>query len=155
MNWDAIGAVGELLGAALLIGSLIYVAFQVRDAKTQIKSATSQARVDSYQNLVAVRLQPELANAELTSRKAPEKLTDLDRFYMFAFLSMFMSHWQNVYYQRRIGTLVDEQSGALDTLPLFKLSPYYITIWKKGEWKGSFDTDFIQHVDSIIGEILA
>jgi hypothetical protein len=80
MNWEAIGAIGELLGAALLIGSLVYVALQIRDAKAQIKSATSQARSDSFQSLFSMRVKPELANAELTSRKALEKLTDLDRF---------------------------------------------------------------------------
>ena len=30
MNWDAIGAVGEILGAAALFASLIYLALQIR-----------------------------------------------------------------------------------------------------------------------------
>ena len=153
MNWEAVGAVGELLGAALLIGSLVYVALQIRDAQTQIKSATSQARSDSFQNLFSMRVKPELANAELTSRKAPEKLTDIDRFYMTAFLTMFLNHYQNIYYQRKVGTLDKEQTGALDTLPLFKASPYYITMWNGSFPKDSYNAEFMQHIDSIIGEI--
>jgi hypothetical protein len=40
MNWDALGAVGELAGSLLLLGSLIYLALQVRDAKNQMLRTT-------------------------------------------------------------------------------------------------------------------
>jgi hypothetical protein len=40
MNWDAIGALAELLAAVSVIGSLIYVAFQVR-------ASTVASRVES------------------------------------------------------------------------------------------------------------
>ena len=32
MNWDAVGAIAELLGAIGVIGSLIYLATQVRSS---------------------------------------------------------------------------------------------------------------------------
>ena len=34
MNWDAIGAVGEILGAAAVVATLVYLAIQVRSAKS-------------------------------------------------------------------------------------------------------------------------
>jgi len=40
MNWDAIGAIAELLGAIGVIGSLIYVA-------SQVKASTVASRVES------------------------------------------------------------------------------------------------------------
>ena len=30
MNWDAIGAIGELVGAAAVVGTLFYLAIQIR-----------------------------------------------------------------------------------------------------------------------------
>lgn len=33
MNWDAIGAIGEILGAAAVVATLVYLAIQVRSAK--------------------------------------------------------------------------------------------------------------------------
>ena len=30
MNWEAIGAIGEVLGALAVIGSLVYLALQIR-----------------------------------------------------------------------------------------------------------------------------
>ena len=153
VNWDAIGAVGELLGAILLIASLIYVALQIRDAKTQIKSATSQARSESFQNLFAMRVKPELANAELLSRRSPEELTDTDRFYMTAFLTMFLNHYQNIYYQQKVGALEREQTGALDTLPLFKATPYYIEMWRGNFPKDSYNAEFTQHIESVVSSV--
>jgi hypothetical protein len=34
MNWDAIGAIGEIVGAAAVVATLIYLAVQVRSART-------------------------------------------------------------------------------------------------------------------------
>lgn len=34
MNWEAIGAIGEILSAVAVLFTLIYLAFQVREAKT-------------------------------------------------------------------------------------------------------------------------
>ncbi len=33
MNWDAIGAIGEILGAAAVVATLVYLAIQIRYAK--------------------------------------------------------------------------------------------------------------------------
>jgi hypothetical protein len=34
MNWEAIGAIGEIVGAVAVVGTLVYLASQVRSAKT-------------------------------------------------------------------------------------------------------------------------
>ena len=44
MDWDAIGAIGEVVGAAGVIFSLIYLG-------TQIRSSTRQAKADAIYNL--------------------------------------------------------------------------------------------------------
>ena len=44
MNWDAIGAVGEVVGAAGVVFSLVYLA-------TQIRSSSKQANADAIYNL--------------------------------------------------------------------------------------------------------
>ena len=53
MNWDAVGAVGEIIGALAVVISLIYVAVQIRQN-------TSETRASRTQNLVA-------ANSEATA----------------------------------------------------------------------------------------
>jgi len=51
MNWDAIGATAELLGAVGVIASLVYLATQIRQSRDQIRTATYQ---QIFENLEAV-----------------------------------------------------------------------------------------------------
>ena len=39
MNWDAIGAVGEIVGAVAVIATLIYLAIQIKDSARAARSA--------------------------------------------------------------------------------------------------------------------
>lgn len=45
MNWDAIGAVGEITGASAVVVSLVYLALQIRHASktTQIQIEQAEA----------------------------------------------------------------------------------------------------------------
>ena len=43
MNWDAIGAVGEILGALGVLASLIYLATQIRDNTRSLQAASLQS----------------------------------------------------------------------------------------------------------------
>ena len=40
MNWDAIGAVGEIVGAFAVVVSLIYLALQIRQTREHAKLET-------------------------------------------------------------------------------------------------------------------
>ena len=44
MNWDAIGAIGEILGAAAVFASLIYLAVQIRSS-SKIATGESEREV--------------------------------------------------------------------------------------------------------------
>jgi hypothetical protein len=43
MNWDAIGAMGEILGALAVLVTLIYLAVQIRQNTSAVATATSKA----------------------------------------------------------------------------------------------------------------
>ena len=48
MNWDALGALGELLGAAGVIVTLVYLAIQVRQNTDAVKTSSLEAVMDSW-----------------------------------------------------------------------------------------------------------
>ena len=52
MNWEAIGAVCELLGAIGVIITLIYLAVQVRQNTEQMRDATTDARLTAFDRSV-------------------------------------------------------------------------------------------------------
>ncbi len=49
MNWDAIGAIAELLGAVGVIASLVYLATQIRQSRSQMGLNTTALRASSQQ----------------------------------------------------------------------------------------------------------
>jgi len=49
MNWDAIGAIAELLGAIGVIASLVYLATQIRHGREQMSQNTRALQAGAYQ----------------------------------------------------------------------------------------------------------
>ena len=73
MNWNALSAVAELLGAAAVVISLLYLAAQIRQNTRQVRFAAQQATIHELGN--ALRTQAQDRDwAELLSRG----LNDLD-----------------------------------------------------------------------------
>jgi len=79
MNWDAIGAVGEVGGAVAVVASLIYVARQIRQNTEQAKLASSHA-VDTS-NMLAFDPVYMAENSAIWTKghSTPEALNDHER----------------------------------------------------------------------------
>jgi hypothetical protein len=58
MNWEAIGAIGQLVSAL----ALFLVLFQVRHARNEMRRSASQARKDGSRTLWLAAAQPDLAS---------------------------------------------------------------------------------------------
>ena len=59
MNWDAIGALGELVGATAVLVTLIYLAIQIRQArKTQLAESIRATRAERREFFTALRDSP-------------------------------------------------------------------------------------------------
>lgn len=152
MSIQDLGAIGELLGSLLLLASIVYLAIQIKDTKTQIKGSTSQARASAFNQLWSMKLQPGFSDVEMRALNDPGSLTEEDRYVLAHFLIMFMNFYQDSFYQRKIGTLDSEQAGALDSFPMLKAVPIYMELWKVLR-VGTFSDEFIEHVDSVLEQM--
>ena len=64
LNWQAIGAIGELLGALAVLATLIYLAIQLRHARREIQHSVLQSRDTALRALLLESLHnPLLADA--------------------------------------------------------------------------------------------
>lgn len=86
MNWDAIGAIGEILGAIAVLGTLIYLAAQIRQNIASVTTATYESMVSSAIdiNLVVVG-NPEVTSIVLRGARDPHSL-DNDEAYRYTML---------------------------------------------------------------------
>ncbi len=74
MNWDALGAIGELIGSLAVLLTLIYLAVQVSHARSELRQSIRQSRFSTYREVFTEPLR----NLELLKAicKAEEILTN-------------------------------------------------------------------------------
>ena len=53
MNWDAIGAIGQMLGSVAVFITLAYLAVQIRHSRSEARRALSQGRAEALRDLYA------------------------------------------------------------------------------------------------------
>ena len=106
MNWDAIGAVGEVLGAVAVVVSLLYLAIQMRSQSRETRLSTINNSLAEWNSLLAlVANSPELAdiwNRGLKNETLPEE--EEVRFRAFA----------NSYFRVIEGLYLQHLEGRLD-----------------------------------------
>ena len=110
MNWEAIGAVGEVVGAAGVIFTLIYLALQIRKNSQDVRSATRQS-ISSTQTQVGLQIAKDpVLRASAVRWMTGEKESDdpedvlVDDIFIRANMRMF----ENQFYQHQEGTFSDE-----------------------------------------------
>ena len=74
MNWDAMAAIGEILGALGVIASLVYLSIQIRKSDKTARAQSLQSILDGHRDRSLV---PMYTNPEFTDLLA-KGLTDLD-----------------------------------------------------------------------------
>ena len=100
MNWEAIGAIGEVIGAIGVIVTLAYLAVQIRQNTASLKSSTLQAMLEASAGLHDLcAADPELGRIFIEGIDSHENLTEAE-FPRFHFLMMsFLRRLENIYNQ--------------------------------------------------------
>ena len=109
MNWEAIGAIGEVVGAIGVIITLGYLAAQVRQNSKVVRSSTRQA-ISSMQHDTGLRVaeNPELAMA--ARHWVDSRYIDLsiDELRTQIFFRAQLRAYENQFYQHEDGTFDKE-----------------------------------------------
>jgi hypothetical protein len=110
MNWDAIGGIGEIIGAVAVVVTLVYVARQIRENSRQLKLISL---TDTF-SLVAEAFNPIYNNEHnvrvwTTGLEDPGVLekADLELFYLL--MTRVMAAIDTVVEHYELGTIDDER----------------------------------------------
>jgi len=129
MNWDAISALAEIVGAVGVIISLVFVGFQIRKNTVASEAATYQASVGyDIEMLMALSSDPEQSRIFNTYTWIPEatNLTENEIIQAEYQMTALLRHLENLYLQHELGMLSDEiwrtRQALLDAIVL---SPGY------------------------------
>ena len=150
MSIMELGALGEFVASLGLIISLVFVGYQLRQSRAQMKASTTQARSDSFVNLLATRMTvPALADALMKQQESPDDLTPRDLYYIHSDLNARTLALENWFYQRSIGNLDSAMTTRLDELMIFR-SPIARNWWDRVRRGSGFSPEFIAHVDRVL-----
>ena len=111
MDWNAIGAVGEVLGAAGVIATLLYLTIQLRQNTRATQAQTVAGVHDSIGSyLLASSQSSELASLWAKADSSGlEALEANEEFQLRGFLAALFYSFLNAHDQMRIGTISEEQ----------------------------------------------
>jgi len=109
MNLDAIGNIGEAVGALAVVVSLVYLAIQMRLNTASVRSATHQSIVATSATTNAVIAQnKELARIFRVGCDELNQLDDDERVQFSFLVSQFIDIFENLYLHHRHGSLDDD-----------------------------------------------
>jgi len=109
VNWEAIGAIGEIIGATAVVATLIYLAIQIRHSTRETQALGIQAAASLDQEfLIAVGADPATAQLWATFLYNPDELSDAQKLQGVYLLASLLRRFENVLLQKQLGTLSEE-----------------------------------------------
>ena len=112
MNWDALGAVGEIVAAVAVVVTLGYLAVQIRQNTDSVRAATIQDIVREGNVFVRdLALHPDLARIWRSGLDSLETLSAEEREQFHFLILSFYRRVENTYHQSR-RRLMDESDVA-------------------------------------------
>ncbi len=155
MNWDAIGAVGEIIGAVAVVGTLAYLATQIRVAGLSAESQGSYASAEVYSRWRNTLINnPEIICAitkanrgeDLSPEGTLQLSTVMDELFVAALVSTTSTEkWATM------------QTSATDFVYLkgiFAANPGLVPYWKQQRaFCATVSEQFVKTVDELIAEL--
>ena len=110
MNWDAIGAIGEIIGAIAVVATLFYLARQIKDNAQQVR-INSVTDLNSVYNDSFLPIYNSHENMAIWVQglRAPEELPEVEREIFFLFVRRLLNPFETVVSQYLAGTLDQHQ----------------------------------------------
>lgn len=145
MNWEAIGAVGEIIGAIGVIFSLIYLSIQIRTQSAESHAATIQSFTDQQLTLNSELIR----NAKIWDKVIKsESLSEGEetRIGMLLF-NMIMIENENSYFQFKSGYLPESVwAGRIGNIENLAALPIFET-WRSSLAAQGRDREFLKIID--------
>lgn len=131
MNWEALGAIGEIVGALGVIITLGYLAIQIRHNSKLLKLNNTQQTLNSSRDSFLASISHH--NIPMIMAKG-EDLTPDEEIAMQYWSNAQMRNFENAYLQYKNGGLDQELIDAIEQKILFAMeSEDFLTRWRSSE----------------------
>lgn len=149
MNWDAVGALAESIGAIGVVASLIYLAAQIRQNTRSLEANTFHSlHHASIERLLVLAQNDELADRFVAGLVDPDSLSGARRFQFDVWMRANLKGYEDYFYQSQQSMLDPESWEAHSRTIQASVSPPGFARW----WEQNrhlFREDFARYIDSL------
>lgn len=133
MNWEAIGAIGEMIAAAAVVVTLVFLSIQLRANSAALRAQTKQSLADNVQDrFLATATSPELSAiiGKVRNGATWDELDDIESEQFRHWAAAVFNQVANYYSQYQFGTISKLDWETRRDLLLIQLqSPAIRTFW--------------------------
>ena len=112
MNWEAIGAIGSILGAVGVIGTLVYLAAQIRQNSMKTRADIRQSLAEQQIQFINSRAIDPFLREALEKVYAGESLTNQEVIGVHSHCLAHIRLFENYFAQYELGTMDSEDCIA-------------------------------------------
>ena len=150
MDWEQLGAIGEIAGAIGVILSMLYLSRQITENTKFTKLSTHNETMSKFMDVMIANAQNrELSSVIVRGMKDPHSLDEVEMTMFAQRLAVYFMAWFNAHHQYSGGLLEREfwETCERDIAGVMR-SPGYVFCWE--QLKGSFTDDFVSCVEQIV-----
>jgi len=148
MNWEAIGAIGEIIGALAVVISLVYLGLQIRTQNNETRISSVHDILEALRNEVSTFKNSENAALYVKGTSDFDCLSDAEQLQYIAMCLGPLRVWEEAYLQYVSGRLGENTWNALRAQYVDTRSAAGPErVWQLR--KHTFSNDFRQYSDAL------
>ena len=149
LSWDAIGALAQLVGSLAVVGSLAYLAVQIRHSTRALLTSSHEAAVNGARDVSKWIVQdPSLMRIADLGFKDPAQLSEDERSRFIYLLYNVLKAYESVHFHHAQGGLdADTWEGMEVVVKSYMLTPGVQAYWRLR--KAAFAPRFRRYIDSL------
>ena len=152
MNWEALAAISEIVGTITIVATLIYVAIQINQNSTMLRTAASQERVQRDFDITSPLIENrEVAELWFNGRSDLESLDEVDKHRLMFFQRRAIVHWSSMFELRTLNLLSDPSWNELVWL-IHSMNQDQGLRWTWSVFKESFEIPFQEFIEEQFAE---
>lgn len=147
MDWEAVGAIGQMVAAIAVVVSLAYLASQIRSHSRESRVASVHELTEAFRGAITSFQDPNLADVFVRAKNGFEDLPEAERLQFISMVQGVFRVWEDAYYQHLKRRLTDRVWEAM----VVQFSGYLSLAGVRRVWeirKAAYTEDFREFVDS-------
>ncbi len=153
MNWQAIGAIGELLGGVVVVASLVFLAIQLRRNTQTLQLGVAEEANRSFSTYLAMFTQPGVSRVYRVGLTSPSELDDDELVTFNAIISTLFNHLVYEHTLRNSGMNRGNEQGISTAARYVLRQPGGQQWWNR--FRVSYNESFQAYVDSLLRDSAA